>query len=73
MMMQIEEDNSSMALLQEALDKVGQKANAYKRQLQEMVRKLKKCNFLAITLIASSLGICLRLRCNPCPPFTTGT
>jgi len=36
MMMQIEEDNSSMALLQEALDKVGQKANAYKRQLQEM-------------------------------------
>lgn len=37
LMMQVEEDQTSVTLLQEALDKVGQKANAYKRQLQEMV------------------------------------
>lgn len=36
-MLQSQEDNTNIGLLQEALDKVGQKANLYKRQLQEMV------------------------------------
>ena len=35
-MMQSQEDQTNIGLLQEALDKVGQKANLYKRQLQEM-------------------------------------
>jgi len=35
-MMQCEEDQKNIGLLNEALDKVGQKANIYKRQLQEM-------------------------------------
>jgi chromosome segregation ATPase len=34
-MISIEEQNQQIALLQEALDKVGHKANLYKRQLQE--------------------------------------
>lgn len=37
-MVSIEEQNQQIALLQEALDKVGHKANLYKRQLQEQVR-----------------------------------
>lgn len=36
-MISIEEQNQQIALLQEALDKVGHKANLYKRQLQEQV------------------------------------
>jgi len=50
LMMQVEEDQTSVTLLQEALDKVGQKANAYKRQLQEMesvsansVTRVRRC------------------------------
>jgi hypothetical protein len=34
-MITIEDQNQNIALLQEALDKVGHKANLYKRQLQE--------------------------------------
>jgi len=54
LMMQVEEDQTSVSLLQEALDKVGQKANAYKRQLQEMVTA--HFVFLRQVLSLSSLG-----------------
>ena len=36
-MVQVEEDQKNIGLLNEALDKVGHKANIYKRQLQEQV------------------------------------
>ena len=36
-MIQVEEDQKNISLLNEALDKVGHKANIYKRQLQEQV------------------------------------
>ena len=39
MSIQSEEDQKNVALLQESLDKVNQKVNIYKRQLQEQVIK----------------------------------
>lgn len=38
LVIQSEEDHKNVQLLQEALDKVNQKVNIYKRQLQEQVR-----------------------------------
>lgn len=38
MSIQSEEDQKNVALLQESLDKVNQKVNIYKRQLQEQVK-----------------------------------
>jgi len=37
LVIQSEEDHKNVQLLQEALDKVNQKVNIYKRQLQEQV------------------------------------
>lgn len=37
LMIQSEDDHKNVQLLQEALDKVNQKCNLYKRQLQEQV------------------------------------
>lgn len=42
---QSEEDHKNVQLLQEALDKVNQKVNIYKRQLQEQVRAHPVANF----------------------------
>lgn len=44
LVIQSEEDHKNVQLLQEALDKVNQKVNIYKRQLQEQVCELDIIN-----------------------------
>lgn len=45
LVIQSEEDHTNVQLLQDALEKVNQKVNIYKRQLQEQVHEtIKRCN-----------------------------
>lgn len=43
-LIQNEEDHKNVTLLQEQLDKLNQKVNLYKRQLQEQVRLIRRTN-----------------------------
>lgn len=50
---QCEEDHKNVSLLQEQLDKVNQKVNLYKRQLQEQVRNYPEANLYFSLIICT--------------------
>lgn len=70
-MIQGEEDHKNVALLNDSVEKLTQKLNVYKRQLQEQVQLLLPpfCDLILIVMLILLAGRYVTAKLEPCPPI----